>query len=84
MKTKYNNLLIGSAIYLLIALVGGICMGFYAGAVTKERSQIDTHRWLGCSLWWMAIGYMWLTWFTIYVFQLNPLLVPQFEYPFAH
>lgn len=76
MLQKAENFWIGTAIYIVIAFFGGFGMAAYAGANTKDPNQIGTHRQLGCVLWWFALACMWLTWATVYVSQLNPLLIP--------
>lgn len=83
MSAKATNFWIGTAIFILLAFFGSVAMAFYAGAKTEDRNQIGTNRLLGCALWWLAFVCMWMVWATVYISQMNPLLVPNFTWPFS-
>ena len=80
---KFAELWFGTGVFAIIAFVGSVAMVAYVHYNTKDKNQVASMRGLACTLWWLSLVSMWLIWFGFYCFQLHPLLIPTYEYPFS-
>jgi len=72
-----HGLILGTILFLIIWLVSAIIIGEYVAWQTEKQNEKNDNRTLAWGLTFLAIVCMWLMWFTAYLHQMNPIILPK-------
>ena len=74
-----HALILGTLIFILVWIIAAAILGEYTAWQTGKDKEKNDNRVLTWGLTFLAAVCMWIMWFSAYMHQLNPLILPKNE-----